>query len=765
MVFAVPDGFGASTAIPKGGKAPTTGKPPSSGKAPTTGKPPSSGSGPKGASGPPGVSGEGTGETGSGGVGGGMEIPKGAPKGNGFRRATPAEIKDFLKSLTDAGETPKMPNFGKIPQPPLTPPEPPQFVNNPFSNLANSTVPVLEEFAPAAGAAGGTVLAPVVLGLGLVYGFPSAGNSGENSALQREQQKQKLKDYFLKYPPEPAQELQKPKYEFPKGQGDGVLYKVQGRVSKTYPNGNGDSVIVTTFAYGPIKSLKVEKIPDTTPGYENYQVAAIIANCKGTANYPQEQREYPIGAVFRLDYSDIGTISAGSWTITKADNQPDNTSPEIIIPSIISTSGITEASPQTPPQIQNRTTSPPQIQNLAPPSPQAPIIPDFDIPVTNVPTFAPALSPSTPTTPTIPNTSTGTSPAVTTSATPTILYGPWSDPGTIKINFPSTAGPAALPFTPNTTDRSPVPLEKPSITPKLTPSIEPTDTEIIKRNLGQIVRQTSPSALATAAETGVCRSFDEGGCNEPIKINAKEVPDIKNKQQDLSDKLNKVADRLSDILWVTITVPTVTCELSTETNEYKPTRGITTVSVQSTPTGSEATQVQASFEEIAKAAESACYARNNEVILGVPEHWAVQPGADRPQLVITFRSKNKTNGKFTKSKWSMSIPHPNFRAQQLSTLTIDPQERGEWMAEATLKDNSKIRVHLATEMMAENYLDKLVKNYVSREMWTQSTPKEFIKTGVRPGIEKGTIYPAKVEFYKQGVKGELTPNKKHYFKP
>lgn len=215
--------------------------------------------------------------------------------------------------------------------------------------------------------------------------------------------------------------------------------------------------------------------------------------------------------------------------------------------------------------------------------------------------------------------------------------------------------------------------------------------------------------------------------------------------------------------WIEITVPTVTCDLSNETNLYTPTRSNTTIKIQTNKIANQTTQVQAEFEELAKLAEAECRAKNQDFGIGIPETWAIQPGSGIPQLVITFRPKNLRTGSFQDSKWTISIPHPNYRAMQLSRLRIDPQERGRYMAEATLKDNSKIRVHLLTERKAIAYVEKIVRNYVERSLWTSDNPQDFIKTGIRPGIKPGTIHPYKVEFYRYGMKGAGTPDNHHYF--
>lgn len=237
----------------------------------------------------------------------------------------------------------------------------------------------------------------------------------------------------------------------------------------------------------------------------------------------------------------------------------------------------------------------------------------------------------------------------------------------------------------------------------------------------------------------------------------------------LCDKLKEMTQgpKNKELDFVNINVPTVVC-IQTPDGTFKPQRYETTIQVLRNATGSEITQVSRQFEEQAKIAESACYARNQppqqtaNVTLGIPEHWHIRPDAKRPQLLVIFGGRNLNSKQWDKSRWQVAIPHPNFRAQQLKRLRFPPREMGIHGAWAVLKDESLVRVFMSSEDKAIRYVSDLCKKFVSREMWPTSNPLDWIQTGRRPGIEKQMVYPFKVEYHSQGiVRG--APDDEYYF--
>lgn len=221
------------------------------------------------------------------------------------------------------------------------------------------------------------------------------------------------------------------------------------------------------------------------------------------------------------------------------------------------------------------------------------------------------------------------------------------------------------------------------------------------------------------------------------------------------------------IEWQSINVPTVTC-VQNEDGSFTPKRSETSIQVLATATGSEILQVAKQFEEQAKIAESACFSRNHpkqqtpNVTLAVPEHWRIRPDTKRPQLLVIYATRNLNNKQWGESRWQVSIPHPNFRAQQLKRLKFSPRELGIHGAWAVLTDESLLRIFMSSEEKAIRYVADLVKRYVDRNFCPSLNPLDFIQTGRRPGIDKQMVYPFKVELHLEGiVRGK--PDDEYYF--
>lgn len=237
----------------------------------------------------------------------------------------------------------------------------------------------------------------------------------------------------------------------------------------------------------------------------------------------------------------------------------------------------------------------------------------------------------------------------------------------------------------------------------------------------------------------------------------------------LCDKLKEMtqSNDNTQIQWQSINVPSVLC-VRQEDGTYQPQRSETAIQVLATATGSEILQVAKQFEEQAKIAESACLARNHpqqqtpNVTLAVPEHWRIRPDTKRPQLLVIYAARNLNNKQWGESRWSMSIPHPNYRAQQLKRLKFLPREQGIHGAWAVLTDESLVRVYMSNEDKAIRYVADLIRRYVDRTFCPSLNPLDFIQTGRRPGIEKQMVYPFKAELHLEGiVRGK--PDDEYYF--
>lgn len=308
-------------------------------------------------------------------------------------------------------------------------------------------------------------------------------------------------------------------------------------------------------------------------------------------------------------------------------------------------------------------------------------------------------------------------------------------------------------------------------TPNLTKRTpQPTNTAITNTTITNITNVTSGDSITnlqqvtntiTQTQTDITSKLDK--LMDVLKcLDLFDNPNLCQKLREMTEN-----NAPPSIEWQSINVPTVTCVPNVD-GTFTPQRSETSIKVLSTATGSEILQVAKQFEEQAKIAESACLARNHpkqvtpNITLGVPEHWRLRPDAKRPQLLVIYATRNLNNRQWGESRWQVSIPHPNFRAQQLKRLRFAPRELGIHGAWAVLKDESLVRVYMSNEDKAIRYVADLVKKFVSREWWPSNNPLEWIQTGRRPGIDKQIVYAFKVEYHSEGiVRG--SPDDEYYF--
>lgn len=89
----------------------------------------------------------------------------------------------------------------------------------------------------------------------------------------------------------------------------------------------------------------------------------------------------------------------------------------------------------------------------------------------------------------------------------------------------------------------------------------------------------------------------------------------------------------------------------------------------------------------------------------VPQTWALKPGADRPQLVITYRAQTKNH-----STHSLHIPNYDGRRSP----NFPDYEAGQWMGLWVLSDGSKLQVYAASEREASIVMRALAKHVPRR---------------------------------------------------
>ena len=137
-------------------------------------------------------------------------------------------------------------------------------------------------------------------------------------------------------------------------------------------------------------------------------------------------------------------------------------------------------------------------------------------------------------------------------------------------------------------------------------------------------------------------------------------------------------------------------------------------------------------------------------IATVPEWWAVRVGADRPQLVIMYRSTD-TNG----SRYTLSLPHYVDDGRK---PRIPKYEKGSIKCEVELKDNSKIRIYAVNEVEGKRVLSLLLK-YVNPAMIESRTPS--FKKESRP-FKQCEVIPERADYYSTGSR-DMEPDTRYYY--
>jgi hypothetical protein len=392
---------------------------------------------------------------------------------------------------------------------------------------------------------------------------PTVSSEDEVAAIKRAQ------DKLLQAGSEPAQELEAVTYPFTGGQAAETKYGVNFRIiSRGYSEG---FTTVQSAAWGPIRGFVLQN----TPNPFNYPTYRLFIDGHGNINEGGPTSEPRL--VYVRDFDDqnnFGDFRVELESVFRIDGQPDTSgNPPPTSQPVTSSSGTTIASPQTyQREIGDRQPQPLRQQfqipmlDFAEPLPKLILIPDL-LPVDVKqpdPAIDPQAEPITNPLP-LPNpAAVDTAPRLGDVAT---LYGPLSDPNTIKIVSPFGANlisplPTGQPLTNTGIDRTPQPAPLPAKTPARTPDPEKTELEKTKEDLEKLItsgaaiagltpaiqaigekvsqtaRQTTPEAIATAAETGTCSAFAPNGCNADIKSNAQKAADSSANNGDKLDKVN-----------------------------------------------------------------------------------------------------------------------------------------------------------------------------------------------------------------------------------
>lgn len=114
---------------------------------------------------------------------------------------------------------------------------------------------------------------------------------------------------------------------------------------------------------------------------------------------------------------------------------------------------------------------------------------------------------------------------------------------------------------------------------------------------------------------------------------------------------------------------------------------------------SEPADMKSYLENVAELAFIGC--ENRELVAAQPEWWQGRIGADRPQLVTTFRKAG------TRTYHQVAIPWP-ANVNPSSTPFVSSFLKGNFQGQLTLLDNSKVTVHCSSQTEAERVLDAAI---------------------------------------------------------
>jgi hypothetical protein len=170
---------------------------------------------------------------------------------------------------------------------------------------------------------------------------------------------------------------------------------------------------------------------------------------------------------------------------------------------------------------------------------------------------------------------------------------------------------------------------------------------------------------------------------------------------------------------------------------FKEQRGGETITVEATTEDGEKLTFVGDRENVKEAMQTALPLApllGKSQSTGIPQTWALKPGIDRPQLVITYKHKSGYH--------SFSIPHYSGpRTPDLPTF-----QTGSWCGFWVLRDGSKLCVYASSRQEALRTLGKWGK-YVEGRMKAGTKPvaKETTRT-----IRRKQLAPLSADFYAKG---------------
>jgi hypothetical protein len=136
------------------------------------------------------------------------------------------------------------------------------------------------------------------------------------------------------------------------------------------------------------------------------------------------------------------------------------------------------------------------------------------------------------------------------------------------------------------------------------------------------------------------------------------------------------------------------------------------------------------------------------LIAGVPEWWAIRPGANRPQMVVSFRRDGE------RSYGILTIPHYHS-VPAVGSKPLSSYRAGNIMGRERLIDNSQLIVNCETTAEAERMLNEM-SGWVRSDMRT-SPPNRTYQERQGNAVKVGDRAPKKVMIFPNGRDGSMQP--------
>lgn len=136
----------------------------------------------------------------------------------------------------------------------------------------------------------------------------------------------------------------------------------------------------------------------------------------------------------------------------------------------------------------------------------------------------------------------------------------------------------------------------------------------------------------------------------------------------------------------------------------------------------------------------------------VPEWWSIRAGANRPQLVISFKSERNP-----RSHYTLHIPH--YSGGKTNISPISSYQKGNYRGTLTLKDNSKFICYAVSENEAESVIND-AKRHINSKFLVGATIT--IGTTRKKNFKTDRVKATSAKFFSKGLE-QMEPDWIAYF--